>query len=285
MASMRDIKRRKGSVQSTQQITKAMKLVSTVKLQKARARAESCSAYFHRMYETIHSILARTGPLIHPYLQENGSDQKAVILISSNRGLAGGYNTNVAKKLLESGFTKEETRLYALGRKAKDYLTRRGYQVAEDYSDAIEEPLFSDAQTIGRAVLEAYEQGQVGEIDLIYTDFKNTVTQEPRVMKLLPISPEEAEQTPDDRLTLMNYEPDEETVLGELIPQYIHSLIYGAMMQAIASENSARMQAMDNATGNAEEMIEELSLLYNRARQNSITQELTEIIAGAEAIG
>ena len=285
MASMSDIKRRKGSVQSTQQITKAMKLVSTVKLQKARARAESCSAYFHRMYETIHSILARTGPLIHPYLQEHGSDQKAVILISSNRGLAGGYNTNVAKKLLESGFTKEETRLYALGRKAKDYLTRRGYQVAEDYSDAIEEPLFSDAQTIGRAVLEAYEQGQVGEIDLIYTDFKNTVTQEPRVMKLLPISPEEAEQTPDDRLTLMNYEPDEETVLGELIPQYIHSLIYGAMMQAIASENSARMQAMDNATGNAEEMIEELSLLYNRARQNSITQELTEIIAGAEAIG
>ncbi len=285
MASMRDIKRRRSSIQSTQQITKAMKLVSTVKLQKARTRAEKCNDYFHRMYETIHSILARTGVVMSPYLQKGPSEKKAVVLISSNRGLAGGYNSNVAKKLLECGFDREDVQLYTMGRKAKDYLSRRGYEVVSDYSDAIDEPAYKDAAALGEEVLEAYTSGAAGELYLIYTEFHNTVSQEPVAMKLLPVEPEEEFANRTEKLTLMNYEPDEETVLGEMIPQYIKSLIYGAMIESAASENSARMQAMDNATSNAEDMIQDLSVKYNRARQNSITQELTEIIAGAEAIG
>ncbi len=285
LASMRDIKRRKSSIQSTQQITKAMKLVATVKLQKARMRAENCDHYFHRMYDTIHSILARTGVIRHPYLQKGQSDKKAVVIISSNRGLAGGYNANVARKLMDYGFSGEEVLLYAVGRKARDYLIRRGYALEKDYSDVIDDPKYGDAEMIGGDILEAFTSGKAGELYLVYTEFKNTVSQEPAVMQLLPVDPGEMSMDRTEKLTPMNYEPDEETVLGELIPLYINSLIYGAMMESVASENSARMQAMDNATGNAEEMIEELSLLYNRARQNSITQELTEIIAGAEAIG
>lgn len=284
MASMRDIKRRKGSIQSTQQITKAMKLVSTVKLQKARARAGNCAAYFHRMYDTIHSILARTGELHHPYLQKGASAKKAVVLISGSRGLAGGYNTNVAKKFLESGFTPEETLLYTVGIKAKEYLMRRGYTAAKDYSEVIEDPEYADAVRIGNDLLEAFTNGEAGELYLVYTEFKNTVTQIPVMMRLLPIERKELSEDAAARAP-MNYVPDEETVLEQIVPQYVQSLIYGGMMQSVASENSARMQAMDNATENAEEMIEELSLLYNRARQNAITQELTEIIAGAEAIG
>ena len=178
MASMKDIKRRKGSIQSTQQITKAMKLVSTVKLQKAKGRAEQTNPYFNYMYQTVSSMLAKSGNINHPYLKSGETTKKAVVVITSNRGLAGGYNSNI----------------------------------------------------------------------------------------------------------LMNYEPTTEEALDMIIPKYVTSLFYGALVEAVASENGARMQAMDSATSNAEEMISDLTLKYNRARQGAITQELTEIIAGASAI-
>jgi F-type H+-transporting ATPase subunit gamma len=284
MASMRDIKRRRSSITSTQQITKAMKLVSTVKLQKTRARAERSKPYFDKMYETVTSMLAKSGTITHPYLNPQDSPKKAVILITSNRGLAGGYNSNVIKTVTGSGIAREDIILYSVGHKGREQLLRKGYQEAKDYSEAIENPIFSDAKEICEDVLAAYAAGEVGEIYLAYTYFKNTVVHEPKLLKLLPVEIDEADVNAARENTLMNFEPEAEEALDVIIPKYVTSIIYGALVESVASENGARMQAMDSATSNAEEMISKLTLQYNRARQGSITQELTEIIAGAEAL-
>ena len=282
MASMRDIKRRKSSIQSTQQITKAMKLVSTVKLQKARNRAEATNPYFNYMYKTVSSMLAKSGTIDHPYLRGGQSNKKAVVVITSNRGLAGGYNSNIVKRITGGDFAKEDLDIYAVGGKGVEALSRRGYNIVENASEIMEAPTYSDAAALCSKVLDAFTKGEVGEIYLAYTHFKNTVSQEPKLIKLLPVEIDPAET--DDSNVLMNYEPNEEEALNMIIPKYVTSLFYGALVEAVASENGARMQAMDSATSNAEEMISDLSLKYNRARQGSITQELTEIIAGANAI-
>ena len=284
MASMRDIKRRKGSIQSTQQITKAMKLVSTVKLQRAKQNAEKSQTYFHCMYNTVHSILRRTQNLEHKYLKSGESGKKAIIVITSNRGLAGGYNSNVIKLITQGELANEDLAIYAIGKKGKDALAKN-YEIRADYSDVIEDPVYAEAMKISKEVLSAFENGEIREIYLAYTGFKNTVVHIPTLLKLLPVEVSEEEETAqEDDSVMMNFEPEDEEALNLLIPKYITSLIYGGMIEAIASENGARMQAMDAATSNAEEMIEDLTLLYNRARQGSITQELTEIIAGANAI-
>ena len=288
MATMREIKRRKSSIQSTQQITKAMKVVSSAKLQKARYKAESTKSYFNYMYETVSSMLAKSGSIDHPYLKAGQSEKKAIIAITSNRGLAGGYNSNIVKLITGGDFKKEDVMVYTIGRKGREVLTTKGYEIAGDYSDAIEAPLYQDAVDVGKEVLAKFAAGEIGEIYLAYTIFKNTVVHIPKMIKLLPMEMDSAEagaEASADDKTLMNYEPSEEQALDAIIPKYIYSLIYGAMTEAVASENGARMQAMDNATSNAEAMIDSLSLLYNRARQSSITQELTEIIAGADAVG
>ncbi len=285
MASMRDIKRRKESVTSTQQITKAMKLVATVKLQKAKARAERNKPYFNALYKTICSILSKTEHIEHPYLIENGSNRKAMIVITSNKGLAGGYNSNVIKEVVGTGFAPADVDIYAVGRKGAEGLARKGYKIVKDDSEAINEPLYKDAIDISNRVLESYTNGEVGEIYMAYTNFKNTVSQEAKLIKLLPLNIDELPAgEDDDDMVLMNYEPEAEEALDILIPKYIGNLLYGAFVEALASENGARMQAMDSATTNADNMIADLSLKYNRARQASITQELTEIIAGSEAI-
>ena len=287
MATMREIKRRRGSIQSTQQITKAMKLVSTVKLQKARGRAENSKAYFEYMYKTVTSMLAKAGAVEHPYLQGGNSDNIGIVVITSNRGLAGGYNANIVRMIVGSEFPKEKVRLYTVGRKGADGLARRGYTITADYSDVIDEPTFADAKQMGKQLLTDFANGEIGEIYVAYTEFKNTVSHVPKLMKLLPVNLEDLqeEQEEQSELTLMKFEPSEEEAISLLIPKYLTSILYGAFVEAVASENGARMQAMDAATNNAEEIINDLELKYNRARQGAITQELTEIIAGAEAIG
>ena len=287
MATMREIKRRRGSIQSTQQITKAMKLVSTVKLQKARGRAENSKAYFEYMYKTVTSMLAKAGDVDHPYLKGGNSDNIGIVVITSNRGLAGGYNANIVRMIMASELPKEKVRLYTVGRKGADGLARKGYTITADYSDVIDEPTFADAKEMGKQLLTDFANGEIGEIYVAYTEFKNTVSHIPKLMKLLPVNPEDlqAEQEEQDELALMNFEPNEEEAISLLIPKYLTSILYGAFVEAVASENGARMQAMDAATSNAEEIINDLELKYNRARQGAITQELTEIIAGAEAIG
>lgn len=291
MATMRDIKRRKASIESTEQITKAMKLVATVKLQKSRAKAENSRLYFNVMYQTIQQMLKKSRGIEHKYLKSGTSSKKAIIVITSNRGLAGGYNSNIVRLVAGSGIPMDQAKIFAVGRKGRDGLSRKGYEITADYSEVINEPLFSDAVQITKELLGLFEENEIGEIYLAYTSFKNTVSQIPTFMKLLPVDTETGGhkgegggQEENQDLLLMNYAPNEDEVLDDIIPKYISSLIYGAFLEAVASENGARMTAMDSATNNAEDMIAKLSLQYNRARQGSITQELTEIIAGANAI-
>ncbi|MBQ6637776.1 MAG: ATP synthase F1 subunit gamma [Lachnospiraceae bacterium] len=288
MASMRDIKRRRASVESTQQITKAMKLVSTVKLQRAKERALNSKTYFRCMYQTVKSLLSKSGNVDVVYTTKQECEKKAVIVITSNRGLAGGYNSNIVKMITQSDLKKEDLEIYAIGKKGRELLERRGYHIAKDYSDLMEEFEYADTIKVCDRILKRMEDGEIGEIYLAYTNFKNTVSHIPMLVKLLPILGEEdltgnEEDDEEDNL-IMNFEPEDVEALRMIIPKYISNLLYGALIQATASENGARMQAMDNATNNAEEMISSLTLKYNRARQGSITQELTEIIAGAEAI-
>lgn len=304
MPSMRDIKRRRISIQSTQQITKAMKLVSTVKLQRAKRRAENSKAYFQCMYETVNGILKRSGYIDHPYMLPNASEKKAVVVITSNRGLAGGYNSNITKLVMNSAIPRENALIYAVGKKGRDTLRRHGYEIKKDMSDAIEEPLYADAMELSDELLKAFSNGEIGEIYVAYTGFKNTVSHIPTLLKLLPVDvegvggqafPEEntekgslhdASEGSDktENSAPMNYEPEDIEALDMIIPKYLTSILYGAFVQSVASENGARMQAMDSATNNAEEMIGKLALQYNRARQGQITQELTEIIGGADAL-
>ena len=206
------------------------------------------------------------------------------------------------------GFDKESTYIYALGRKGLEGLSRKGYTIYKDYSDIINDPLYDDCMALTKELLQQFEKGEIGEIYVAYTDFKNTVVHDPVIRKLLPVDkddfdPEKFGEAEEDQNLLMNYgmetemqipmnfgvampggKTPEERVLNLIIPKYMTNIIYGAFLESIASENAARMQAMDSATENAEDMISRLSLQYNRARQSSITQELTEIIAGAEAL-
>lgn len=287
MASMKEIKRRRGSIQSTRQITKAMQLVSTVKLQKTRTKAEEAKPYFSLMYDTMFSILSRSNNMSHRFVKASNEKEgkKAIIVISSNRGLAGGYNNNIAR-LVETSFSKEEALIYAIGKKAKDTLERRGYEILGEYNEVILDPMYQDAVDITKKLLSDYEEGKISEIYVVYTHFKNTVVHVPTLKKLLPISLDEAKKEEDKEKStlLMNYAPNEEEVLEAIVPKYISAIIYGSLQQAIASENGARMNAMENATNNADELIDKLLLKYNRARQGAITQELTEIVAGANAI-
>jgi F-type H+-transporting ATPase subunit gamma len=228
-------------------------------------------------------MLAKSDGINHRFLKAGDSEKKAIIVITANRGLAGGYNANVTKLVTRGDISKEDAVIYNIGTKGSEVFRRMGYTVAADYSDVIENPIFSDAIHIGQDVLNAFTNNEVGEIYLAYTSFKNTVTHIPTLIKLLPVDKSAGKVEENDNIP-MNYEPCEEEALDIIIPKYINSLIYGALVEAVASENGARMQAMDNATSNAGEMIADLSLMYNRARQGSITQELTEIIAGASAI-
>lgn len=294
MASMRDIKRRKASIQSTSQITKAMKLVSTVKLQHAKGRAQETKPYFSKMYETVSGMLAKSQNIDHPLLVERNLDRpkkKGVILISSNRGLAGGYNSNIVKLVTQGDFPVEDTVIFPIGRKGMEAVQRVGYECRGNYSEVMNNPLFGDAVSIGKTVVSAMEDGDIDEVYLAYTVFKNTVTHIPTLIKMLPFTEEDIREMTREGSgeqskagALMNYEPEESETLGYIIPMYMNSLIFGALVEAVASENGARMQAMDSATSNAEEMIDKLGLQYNRARQSAITQELTEIVAGASAI-
>ena len=221
MASMRDIKRRKSSIQSTQQITKAMKLVSTVKLQRARQNAEKSEDYFHAMYSTVQSILGRTGSLEHRYLKPGEGGKKAVIVITSNRGLAGGYNSNVVKLITRGELKDEDLSIYAIGKKGKEAL-QKNYEIKADYSYVIEEPAYADAMAISKEVLSAFENGEISEIYLAYTGFKNTVVHVPTLVKLLPVEVSEeisgktgeaVKEAEDDNRAPMNFEPEDEEAL------------------------------------------------------------------------
>ena len=282
MASMRDIKRRRISIQSTGQITKAMKLVSTAKLQRAKTSAEEARPFFNKIYTTISSIIKDSPNIDHPLLTERDDNKHAYIVITSNRGLAGGYNNNVCKLVLNNEKNPDDVSIITIGKRGRDVLKRRGFQILSEHHNTIESPTFAEARNIGEQILRLYEEGTISKVYIAYTGFHSAISQEPKLIKVLPLEIGDFAQESNEEL--MNYEPTPEEVLDRIIPNYINGIIYGALKESVASEHGARMTAMDSATNNANDMIEKLSLQYNRARQASITQEISEIVGGAEAL-
>lgn len=280
--STRDIKRRIRGIRNTRQITKAMELVSSAKLRKAREKLETTRPYFDTVYESIQEILSTTGNISHPFLEKREVEKSLYIVVTADRGLAGGYNSNIMR-LVENEIRdkKEDTLLVVVGYKGRDYFKRRGYNVVGEFVGITEEPFFSDAQEIGKLVMELYEKKEIDEVKLAYTKFITTISQETNVIKLLPSDIKGGE---DKKISVVEYEPSPEEVLDYLIPKYIESTIYGALMESSCSEQGARRTAMESATDNAEEMIDDLTISFNRARQAAITSELSEIVAGAEAL-
>lgn len=283
MASIREIKRRKVSVTSTQQITNAMKLVATAKLQKAKVQALETRPYFNSIHQTISSILAKSVGISHPVLEQTDDHKNLYIVITSNRGLAGGYNNNLSKLVLKAIAGTEGSKVIAIGKKGAEYLSKRKVDIISTHHQMLEQLKYSDSLKLGTEVLNRFLAGEVNNIYLAYTHFQSTLVQEPTILKLAPVSQTEFD---DEQATdsVMNFEPSPEEVLAQILPKYISSLIYGALREAAASEHGARMTAMDSATKNAGEMIDKLSIQYNRARQSAITQEITEIVGGAEAL-
>ncbi|WP_313757445.1 ATP synthase F1 subunit gamma [Tissierella sp.] len=279
----RDIKRRIRGISNTRQITKAMELVSSAKLKRARERLEKSRPYYNTVLSNIQDILATTGNMKHPLLDNREIKSSLYIIVSADRGLAGGYNAGVIR-LAESNIKEEnkDAKIITVGTKARDYFKKRDYDVIGEFVGIVEEPTFSDARKIGNMALDLYKDKVVDEIKIVYTKFLGTISQEPGILTLLPSA--EVQKESDKRKTVTEFEPSTEEVLDFLIPKYIQSTIYGALIESSSSEQAARRVAMEAATDNAEEMIDELNISYNRARQAAITMEITEIVSGADAL-
>ena len=276
-SSMKDIKLRIRSVENTMQITKAMQLVASSKLRGARNRMESSRPYLRTARETMQDIVNHNLGADCSFTRSREVNRRLYIVIAGDRGLAGSYNANVCKCVDWSAMDPESYEVVAIGRKAHDFFAHRS-AVMPMHVERVENLGVEDCVPMAKLALDGFEEGRYDEVNLIYTTFVSVLTQTPVSLRLLPIVPKQTE----GRQRQMLCEPGAENLLKGFMPQYIAGVIYSAACEAFASEQAARRVAMDSATKNAGEMIEDLNLRYNRARQSSITQELTEIVAGAE---
>ena len=290
--NMREIKLRIKSINQMRQITKAMKLISASKLKKARAQLEETLPYFNKVRETIADILAHSGDVESRYFdlrREKNGKKKAYIIITGDKGLAGGYNSNI-KKLAEHaiGDDKENAVLFVAGNSGRSYFIRKQYNVHTEFDYAVQNPTVFRAREIADIILDLYNKQEVDEVYIVFTQMMSAITLEPKLLKLLPLEigalrmDVKAEEVKIDEQ--IKYEPSPSVVLDVLIRKYIKGIMYGAFVEAFTSEQNARMTAMDNATKNADEMLQKLNLYYNRARQAAITQEISEIVGGASAL-
>lgn len=277
--SMKEIKLRMKSVQSTMQITKAMELVASSKLRRAKERVEHSRPYFETLYATLFDIAAAQDHFDSPYLAKRNTHRRLYIVIAGDRGLAGGYNANILRAVQADAEGRDYTVL-PIGKKAVEYFARHKTSIVTQAFAEAGDLSVSDSFEISRIVCEKFLAGEYDEIRLCFTQFVSMLTQTATVMQVLPF--EVPAQAPK-RQSLMLYEPDPTTVFNDIIPEYLAGMVYGALCESVASEQGARRTAMDAATKNAGEMIEHLNLYYNRARQAAITQEITEIVAGADA--
>lgn len=286
MASMRDIKRRIRSVNSTQQITKAMNLVASSKLNRAKGRFNDTKPYFEATKRVIANVVKGSKGVSSVFMNErNESGKTLVIVVSGDKGLCGGYNSNVCKHALEIIKDKKDAAVITVGNKAREFFKHKNIEIAESFRDISENPDYVDAYVLGAKAIDMYKKGQVDEVYFAYTEFITTLTSEPKAIKLLPLDPEDFDKDGKSHsATLTIYEPDEEAVLNYVIPKYVNTVIFGGMVESAVCELSSRMTAMDSATENATEMIEHLNLVYNRVRQGAITQEITEIVSGSNAL-
>ena len=273
--STKEIKNRIRSLESTKQITKAMEMVAASKLRRAQNQVLSSRPYFEILRDTIQGIVSANREFSSPYLKESAGEKLLYIVIAGDRGLAGGYNSNVLKMTVAHMEGKDAVVL-PIGKKAADYFRSHKVPMLSDKYTNAEDISISDAFTVSKLLCKAYLNGEVDEVYLAYTKFQSVLSQTPTAIQLLPLRAEPAATQGS-----MEYEPDPDTVLSALIPEYVVGIFYGALCESRASEQAARRTAMDSATQNAEEMIADLSLQFNRARQAAITQEITEIVAGS----
>ena len=285
MASMKTIKKRITSVNNTKKIMKAMNLVATSKLQKAKSRLDHIRPLFDNLTTVMDGIKRGIGPDEKlAYAEKREVKNIAYIILSSDRGLCGGYNTNVSKEALafiEANSDKKE-KIIAVGLRGFEYFKRRGKHIIHKCHGPSEASYYADAEDLGNRAAQMYQSGEADEVYLIYTHFESILSHEPKVIKLLPISV--AEEDEQDYQITMTYDPDAKSFMEHAVPMYLNISIYGAMMESAVCELASRMTSMDAATQNATEIIDNLTLDYNRKRQGIITQEITEIVTGANAL-
>ena len=286
MPSLKDIRRRIGSVKKTQQITRAMRMVAAAKLRRAQEAIESARPYAERMHDTLVEVAASQGSE-HPLLAARENPSRVdVVVISSDRGLCGAFNSNVLKRAEIEIVTRvrvvEQVSIITVGRKSSEFFLRRRAQQITNRVAGITRVDYGHAQEIAAALSGRFLSGETDEVWLVHSEFVSTITQRPRVVKLLPLAPEPSELASDRRP--FTIEPDAETLLALLVPKALEVEIFRALLDNQAGEHAARMTAMESATRNTEDMINRLTLQYNRARQAAITKELVEIVSGAEAL-
>lgn len=280
--SMKDIKLRIKSVESTMQITKAMELVASSKLRRARERVEKARPYFTALYKTLGDIAAKHSDFSSDFLTRRPVKKAAYIIIAGDRGLAGGYNNNIFK-LFMADKRDADICVLPVGKKATEYIKRRGFEIISERYSLVENIDMTACEEIGDIVTSMYKAGEVDRVYVCYTDFVSMLSQKPRIIQMLPIKgiSEESRKGSDSLGTVTMYEPEGEVLFDMIVPRYATGLTWGAVTESWASELAARRTAMDSASKNAEEMVANLSLEYNRARQAAITQEITEIVGGA----
>ena len=275
--STKAIKTRIKSMASTRQITKAMELVASSKLRSAQAKAVACRPYFTALYEAMNEIADSSRTFDSPYLRTGGTGKTIFIVIAGDRGLAGGYNNNVLK--LAYAQMEEGAAVLPIGKKAVEFFRRKNVTIiTESYAEAASVSI-GDCYTIAKMLADGFLDGSFGKLTLGYTNFVSMLSQTPSTLDLLPLRVSTEKRASQNTIL---YEPGSEAVFNAIVPEYLGGVLYGALCESTASEQAARRTAMDSATKNADEIIDDLNLRYNRARQGAITQEITEIVAGAE---
>lgn len=278
--SMKDIKLRIKSVESTMQITKAMELVASSKMRRAKERVEHSRPYFETLHETLTKIAAADPRARNPYLRRDEIKRTLLIVIAGDRGLAGGYNSNVLK---QAGAEEGEVVVLPIGKRSAEYFVHHEVPLFTQEVLLAAEISVGECFQLSRQIAEGYRKGEYDAVKICYTRFDSMMTQTATTMEVLPLSIEPTEQQKAEaRRSQILYKPSSEEVFSAIIPEYVAGIVYGAVCESVASELAARRTAMDAATKNAGEMIDHLNLYYNRARQAAITQEITEIVAGAE---
>ncbi len=287
MAKLRDIKRKIQAIRKTMQITRAMNMVAAAKLRRVQTRAENFAPYAEKFSEVLGNIAGRVEPEIHPLLVKRDEIRRCLlILFTADRGLCGSFNTNLInaaeswlKEKEEKGGVKCE--IIAIGKKGRDYFQKRGYEIVESYINVYGKVDMKFISQLSEKFIKRYVSEEIDEVYMLYSRFINVLRQVPTVVKLIPIEPPKTEKAPSGEYIC---EPNPEELLIQLLPKYINIQLMNAFLQNETSEHAARMTAMDNATKNCSDLIKDLTLLYNKARQASITAELMDIVGGAEAI-
>ncbi|MEN6412122.1 MAG: ATP synthase F1 subunit gamma [Veillonellales bacterium] len=282
MPSTQDIRRRIKSVKSIEQITKAMKMVAAARLRRAQERAIASRPFTEKIRQVLAGVAQSAGDISHPLLEEREVRQTGYLILSADKGLAGAYSSNLFKEVQPQIIDKGTARLIVVGRKARDYFKRRGYSIDQEYTGFSEKPTYDHARQLAAAMADGYQNGDYDEIQLSYTQFLSPMNHQPVTIKLLPVAHPTVEGATGHHEYL--FEPSAGEVLDLLLPKYLETVIYGALLQSAASELAARMTAMGSATENAEELISKLVLNYNKVRQATITREISEIVGGAEAL-